>query len=350
MILKFTKFCLVGLLIQTCTSALAESDLHGEDAASDSDSIALDSDIHSGTLSLITENDVYAGTDRHYTNGFQMAYFNHPDELGAWVTTLADWLPLLEAQANVRTGYFFGHEIYTPYDTEATALLPNERPYAGWLYLGLSISSNTKRHFDVWRLNLGLVGEDARGEELQNGYHRLIDTEEANGWHNQIPNKFGYMLIYERGWSTNLVEQKAGEMLGVDLLPHLGFSLSNVTQYVNSGITFRFGNDLDNDFGPPRIRPSLPGSEFFEARDSFSWYFFAGIGIRYMDKNIFIDDHDTADLFAIKKERWLWDAQAGFVTTIGDVRLTYTFVRRSKEYDLQSEPDKFASLGLSIKL
>ena len=59
--------------------------------------------------------------------------------------------------------------------------------------------------------------------------------------------------------------------------------------YLEVGATLRIGNDLPNDYGAPRIRPSLPGSNFFLPRDNFGWYLFAGAGGRAVAYNIFLD-------------------------------------------------------------
>src|SRR5256885_10946822 len=40
----------------------------------------------------------------------------------------------------------------------------------------------------------------------------------------------------------------------------------------------RIGFDLPDDYGPPRIEPGLPGTNFFEPTAAFGWYLFAGVG------------------------------------------------------------------------
>jgi len=297
-----------------------------------------------GSFNLIIENDKLSDTDRHYTNGLQLAYFLAPGKEKSWVKKVAHVMPLLDSAGSLRPGYFFGHEIYTPDNIKSTNLVSNQRPYAGWLYGGLSVSSNTQNHFDVWRLNLGVVGPSALGEEVQNNFHKLIGVDEAQGWEHQIKNKFGFMLTYERGWRHKIFGDHSKLPIGADIIPHLGITIGNVQQFINSGFTFRLGNDLKNDYGPPRIRPSLPGSEYFEMKDFFSWYAFAGLGGRYINYNVFVNNHDK---YSITPNLWVLDSQFGLVLGIGKTRLTYTYVIRSKEFKQQISSDKFASLGLS---
>ncbi len=122
-------------------------------------------------------------------------------------------------------------------------------------------------------------------------------------------------LIYERKW-RNLAEFRESGF-GIDLTPHLGGSLGNVGTYLNTGITLRFGKDLSNDFGPPRIRPSLPGSGFFVPRNTFGWYLFAGVDGRAIAYNIFLDGNADGDSLSVDKEPLVADIQVGAVVTIG---------------------------------
>jgi hypothetical protein len=307
---------------------------------------AVDDQSDEGTLTLLLENDVFAATDRHYTNGLQLSYLTAPRASDGFVSKFFSWLPGNQ-DSEVRVGWQLGQTIYTPDDKDAFELLPDQRPYAGWLYAGVSLVYSSDRHIDTWSLAYGTVGPDANGEELQNSVHEWSDNDPANGWSNQIGNQRGGMLVVERKWRA--LAQTELLRLGVDFMPHLGVSLGNIEQYANAGFSLRIGNDLDNDFGPPRIRPSLPGSDYFVPHDRWSWYLFAGIDGRYVDKSIFIDDNaeTEAGLFDIEKKRWVADAQGGLVVTRGNFRMAYTYVYRTEEFEQQLEGDQFGSLSFT---
>ncbi len=299
-----------------------------------------------GTFNFLVENDIYTGTDQHYTSGVQFSYLSGRDDLPGWLRTTAGALPGIADGAHLRAGFQLGHSIYTPDDIKTRELQPNDRPYAGWLYGGVAVVGETDDRLDTWMLNLGIVGPSARGEDIQNGIHDLIGSDEANGWNNQIEDEFGYALLYERRWRNLWEYERTG--YGVDFNPHVGFSLGNVATYVNGGATVRLGNDLTNDFGPPRIRPSLPGSAYFEQRDDFGWYLFAGVDVRAVGYNIFLDGNTHKDGHDVDKEPIVADAQAGLVMTIDDWRLAYTYVYRTEEYEGQDKPDRFGSLSVSF--
>ena len=188
------------------------------------------------------------------------------------------------------------------------------------------------------------MGPNARGEALQSAVHDWLGTNESRGWSNQVGNRAGGTLIVERKWRA--LSRDAGS-LRADFMPHVGVALGNVATYANAGFTVRLGNDLDNDFGPPHIRPSLPGSSYFVPDESWTWYLFAGVDARIVERNIFVDDNDLEPLLNIQKERRVRDVQAGFVLARGDFRAAYTFIHRSREFDRQQEPDRFGSLAFT---
>ena len=300
-----------------------------------------------GTLSLLIENDKFTGTDRHYTNGLQLGYLSAKDDVPQWLRNTAHYLPGIDEEAALRAGYVLGHSIFTPDDIESSLPVPEQRPYAAWLYGGVALVAETPTRLDTWELDLGIVGPSARGEEIQNGFHDIIGVDEANGWDNQLEDEFGYALIYERKWRNLWEHRRTG--FGIDLIPHFGFSLGNVATFVNMGAMFRVGNDLPNDFGAPRIRPSLPGSNFFLPRDNFGWYFFAGLDGRAVAQNIFLDGNTDKDSLGVDKEIFVGDLQAGLVFNLGDIRLSYSYVIRTREYEEQDHSDRFGSIGLSFK-
>lgn len=256
---------------------------------------AEDPDTPRDTFNFLLENDEVAGTDRHYTNGVEFSYFSAP----------------LQRWQAYRFSIALGQQTRTPNDTDTTLPVPGDRPYAAWLYGGVSLVIDHGNQLDTVTINIGTTGPDAQGEDVQNGFHRLIDSDRSNGWSKQIGNEFGYQLMFEHRWRGLLQTEDGG--LGVDLSPYIGGSLGNIQQYANAGLMLRFGNGLGTDYGVPRIRPSMPGSAYFERTDGFSWYLFAGADGRYVDRNIFLDG--TPGSLSVEKKNWVCDLQADVAVT-----------------------------------
>ncbi len=301
-----------------------------------------------GTWSLQWENDIFGGTDKDYTNGLRASYLSdlHPSTgVTGWV---ARTLMGADNEDPIRYGLAAGQSIYTPENLQATQPLPNQHPYAAWLYGEYAVLVQKPNQLDRMTFQAGIVGEGAGGEWVQNNVHSLINDQEAKGWGNQIANEPGFNISYDRRWRALAEFESIG--LGFDVTPSAGLTVGNVNTQASAGLMLRMGSDLADDFGPPRIRPSLAGSAFFTPRDSFSWYLFAGVEGSAVAHNIFRDGSlfrdDDPD---VTSNHLIGDMQAGLVFQIADVQVGYTYVVRTKEFEEQDDGPQFGAVTISTK-
>jgi lipid A 3-O-deacylase len=298
-----------------------------------------------GTYALVIENDVFTGADQHYTNGIQASWLSGED-VPNWIRRLGDVMPMFADDSRRRYGLVLGHAIFTPENTETSVPILNDRPYAAWLYGGVGLTAETEHRLDRLILSLGIVGPGAGGEFVQNEFHNLIGVDEARGWSNQIRNEPTVNLFYERQWRWRAETGKGG--FGVDAQPHLGAALGNVYTYGAAGLTLRVGPDLPMDWGVPRVRPALPGSTYLEPRSGFGWYLFAGVEGRAVARDIFLDGNTWKDSQSVDKKPLVADLNAGLAVTVDAIRLAYTLIYRTKEFEGQDDPSIFASISLSF--
>ena len=308
-----------------------------------------------GTWTVNVENDRIANTDRHYTNGVRLGWVSDAED-GSDIPMLRDTLQLLYPLAYVRNGRLgleLGHNIYTPGDTEQRTLIQNDRPYAGWLYLSASLNAETEQGFgdhyketlDTMALEVGVVGPSALGRQVQNEYHKLINVATSKGWDNQLKDEPGINLTGVRKWRHRAYKSSGFE---VDAIPHLGATLGNVYTHANGGATVRFGQQLDIDYGPPLIRPNASGFGAINPADGFAWYLFAGVDGRAVARNIFLDGNTFRDSHSVDKKTLVGDFYAGVALIYGSARIAFTHVMRSREFDQQSESDRFGAISLSV--
>ena len=303
-----------------------------------------------GILNLLVENDVISGDDRHYTSGIALNYVSGLDAGPERLEELGIFLPGLERGDKMHVALSLGHEIYTPTDITNPNLIPDDRPYAGHIYLGAGFITENETEIETWRISLGLVGPGARAEVIQNSLHRKIGSDEAQGWDHQLKNEVVFSLAYERKW-LNLAREKIFDNgLSVDFIPHATVAIGTPTTYIGAGGMVRFGQGLDQDFGPPRVRPSLPVSQFYKPESGASWYVFLGIDTRFIAHNIFLDGNNFKNSHSVDREDFVSDLQAGFVWNHKRFRLAYNWVLRSREFVQQEERDLFSSLSLSVHL
>lgn len=301
---------------------------------------------YDGTVNVTFENDVFNGTDRHYTNGVSIQYTDTLNKVPNGVRYAA--APFIDPGADIRVTYQLGQNLYTPQDIERKIPDPEDRPYAGWLYGSIGVLADTKDSLTSLQFSLGVVGPAALGEQVQSFVHSAIDTREPRGWDSQLENEPALLLTFERKWAKPLIERPSG--FQVDASPYLGGALGNVFTHANGGVTFRFGYDLPkNDYGPPRIQPATPGSGFFEPTDTFGWYLFAGIEARAVARNIFLDGNTFRDSASVDKNLLVGDLTYGLVFTVGQARISLTQVLRSPEISSESDISRFTSLGVTYR-
>lgn len=312
-----------------------------------------DADRWGGTFSVQIENDRIAQTDRHYTHGTRLSWVSDKRTDGPmWVRDVLQFLyPLADIRAG-RIGFALGQNIYTPEDTSRTALIQDDRPYAGWLYGAASIHAETRRKVAGWsldtldsvELNLGLVGPQTYAEDVQNNFHDLIGVDRADGWNNQLKNEPALALFFERKWRPQPVRFGGLEF---DAIPHAGGSLGNVFTLGTLGATIRLGQQLDLDYGPPQIRPSLSGLTAVEERDTLGWYVFFGGEGRAVLRNIFLDGNTVADSHSVDKETLVGNFQFGLSLSYRGYRLAFSHVFLTKEFKGQRRSDRYGTLALS---
>jgi hypothetical protein len=299
-----------------------------------------------GTLTTTVENDVVSGQDRHYTNGLRLAYVTAPVKPNA----LERWLGGLRAEeGTVRRSFAAGQSIYTPENIFTAKPLPGDHPYAGHLFAEAALLTEKNGRWDLYTLEVGIVGSAALAEETQNWFHRSFDFIEAQGWDSQLENEAAINFSYD--WKGAPVAKGEVGTLDWEVTPAAGLSLGNVAVNARAGGMLRIGDSLDPNFGPARIRPSLTGSGHYAENPGFGWYAFAGVQGRVVGHDIFLDgslfrDDETG----VEKNSFVADAQAGLALTYGRAQLSWTYVHRTERYEAQNGADAFGALSLSIKL
>lgn len=302
-----------------------------------------------GIFTFQFENDVFGNTDQHFTHGTRLAWMSPEGDVSGWIKEAASYVPLFDADASKHMVISLGQSILTPDDISQSALIVNDRPYAGWLYLGIGLVSVSGDWLDNLELDIGVVGPLSGAEAVQKTWHRSFGFQRPNGWDNQLRNEPGLLLAYERKWRQWSRIEFDSFSFDVDMMPHLGATLGNVLTQGAAGITFRIGSDLVEhyDYGPPRIRPSLPGSNFFTTGGGFAWYVFLGAEGRGVVNNIFLDGNNFRRSHSVDKKDFVGDIQGGVAVIIGRTRLAYTHVLRTKEFDGQDHSDQFGSFSIS---
>ncbi|MDB2415219.1 lipid A deacylase LpxR family protein [Rickettsiales bacterium] len=299
-----------------------------------------------GIVSLVIENDSFASSDSDYTSGIRLSILSSEEHMPRWITSFANILPLAN-DGNKRISIAAGQSMFTPQDITNRKPSPNDQPYAGWLYGSIGMVSDTGETLDNVMLTLGVVGPSSLAEQSQISLHNAIGSPHPEGWDHQLKDELGIILTYERKWRAMYQNTPFG--MGVDVTPHAGINLGNVNTDASIGATFRFGYDLPSDYGPPRIRPSLPGSDFFLPTKELGGYLFTTISEHAVARNIFLDGNTFSSGPRVDKENWVNSLQVGAAVTYGRTRISYTQVYMSKEYKTQENASQFGVFTVSCR-
>ncbi|MCI4644028.1 MAG: lipid A deacylase LpxR family protein [Hyphomonadaceae bacterium] len=301
-----------------------------------------------GVISLTSENDLFGGTDRNYSNGIRIERVSPADRVFPVLREAADLVPGLDLERiKLHQGFALAHAIYTPEDISAPVPDPEDRPYAGWLHVSGTVVARDAKTQDSLQLNLGMVGPSAAGKFVQTNWHEMINGVEPRGWDSQLHDEPGLELIAQRlrmydgpGLPFNLE---------TDYGLHYGGALGNVRTYAAIGGMARIGFDLGSDFGPPRIRPALSGAGVFDPHEELGGYLFIGADARAVARDIFLDGNSFRDSPSVRDRRILvGDIQTGIALHYKAVQVSFTYVHRTEQFVAQDGPQRFGAISISI--
>lgn len=177
-------------------------------------------------ISFITDNDNYLlqKRDGYYTNGFYFT-FQH----------------IVKKQELRKTimRYELGQMIFNPYKYSIIDPEQMDRPFAGYLFVKASRSKFfTKGNNLQYGLALGVMGPASKAEEVQRGYHNLINIYKVEGWSYQLNNEAGVNLDlqYSHPLSGTLKKKDI-----IDLHAVAKANVGNIFTNATAGLLFRIG-------------------------------------------------------------------------------------------------------------
>lgn len=314
---------------------------------------AVDSASQREYWSIQLENDMFSNSgDRYYTHGTEIsrAVLGEPPQ---WLQSMATFFPAFESDGVLQgVNYTLGQKIFTPDNTQATELVVNDRPYAGYLYMSAGLLSRVSRQENMdsgnlLEFTLGVVGPSAQAAEVQTGYHDLIGIDSPGGWDNQLSDELALGVSYSRFWRYI---EPLGAGLEYGVTPHVNVALGNVYTYAATGAMLRVGTHLDNDLAPPTIRPGFPGLSIFGSGQHSNWYLYAGIEARAVARDIFLDGNSFRDSHSVDKKPLVGDFQYGVVFQTGRVRVSLSNMIRTREFEGQTQESNFGAINFSFSL
>tara|TARA_R110002124_G_scaffold286985_2_gene469551 strand:+ start:1169 stop:2110 length:942 start_codon:yes stop_codon:yes gene_type:complete len=156
---------------------------------------------YSKEISLISENDLYTSIirDGYYTNGLFLTYRTIKNDI------------TIDLPKKIYK-FQLGQLMFTPSRSTLITASSQDRPFAGYLYANFGISRFYKsNNIFTTDLEVGAIGPNGMGEELQTFIHTIYNFPKPLGWKYQIKNAFAInfnasYLHYFSKISSNIVD------------------------------------------------------------------------------------------------------------------------------------------------
>jgi len=236
-------------------------------------------------------------------------------------------------------------QIFTPTDTQRYNPNPRDMPYSAQLALHASLIQDTTSTRSVAQVSLGVVGPDALGQSVQNGFHEIIGDTPNRGWRYQLHNEPTLDFLASRIYRDEL-----GSFGPVELqfLPQLTGQAGNSEVYGELGGIFRFGQGLDSDFGPALIEPGITGTDAYTPTGPIAWYIFGGLDGRLVGHDIFIQGNDfQSSRHADGLIPLQGDGQVGGAIILLGFRITATEVFETPQFHHSAPAFQYGSVAIS---
>lgn len=270
---------------------------------------------NAGSFSFSMDNDGIVGTDQNYTNGVFLEYnapasHNLSIDGPAPIRFAAQWLPLDDA-AKQGWSLRLGQQMWTPEDIEATEPVPNERPYAGVLFLESGIYQYTPSSVDKFNLMLGVIGPNAFAEQSQKFIHEIIGSDDPMGWDYQIENQMLFNLGYQG--HRLITRQPTSGNNSYDISAVGRLNAGNYQSEAAIGGVMRWGKHLADNFGTTGFSPGKFVDSGVLATSQSGYFFFAGLEGRYRFNDVTIEGDRPDNVPDTHIEHWQATAVLGAV-------------------------------------
>jgi hypothetical protein len=340
-----------------------------------------------GTLRL--ENDLFANTDRNYTNGVALMAVSRdiagrlraeclpaPMRLHAALVEFVNpgfWAEPEHSQHTQNVVVKLGQAMYTPGDPLRTDLITDDRPYAGLLYVGMSW--NRRRHepqsptemLDTREITLGVIGPWSLARQSQNLVHDAIGAERFLGWDHQLKNEPALQLAMDRKFKGYRSDGAITPGFSADSTRSIGVRLGNIETSISAGIEGRIGWNIPNDFGTYPIRPgaenrppsaaSLRGGSNEAARIASGpragVHAFGTLETKLVAHDFSLDGNLFRSSHQVTRRPWVAQAAVGLsaqgLVAGHGVKLAVMRIFRSREFREQVSNHAYGSVALSLE-
>ncbi|TWB05950.1 hypothetical protein FBZ86_11422 [Gluconacetobacter diazotrophicus] len=302
-----------------------------------------------GTWTVQGENDAVStlnGTsDQYYTSGLRVNWTSGTDNQPAPIETINH---AIMGKGVTRISLGVQQLIFTPHDTQLATPSPSDRPYAGLLLGTVNLINDTDLSRSVFGIQFGVMGPDAMGRQLQNGFHSAIGDTSNLGWKHQLANQPVFQVQGGRTWRLPMANIYGVEM---DMMPATSAAIGDYRIYGTVADTFRIGQGLRSDFGIPTIGPGTDGTDAYRLTRPVAWYVFGNVTGSAVAYDATLQGNTLRSGSPHVPMNWdVGEIHAGVAIMWHGMRLSYSQVWQTQEFrGARSGLFNYGSLALSGK-
>lgn len=316
-------------------------------------------------ISFTFENDRFVQSDDNYTDGVQLTWESSASatgQLGRLLrSTVCRDLDCLAKPVTVRDN--IGQLMYTPHDISDPLAQPQQRPWAGMLYLYRTYTLRVNQNEEMTAGGMvGITGRYSLAEQAQKFIHNHVTgSKDPKGWDNQIGSSLGLMATLEQRKAMWSFQKSNGWRLKSARYWRAG--VGNVMTYGALGATIVFsqnhnglasvgGGIQDKKFSPlgnsgvPSTRFSCLGLAWLACTID------ANAEVRFIAYNVFLDGRWGQTDPHVDSKPVVADLSAGvkfsfpeaIVPGRGTPFVRFQLTRRSREYT-SSAPSRSQAWG-----
>jgi lipid A 3-O-deacylase len=284
------------------------------------------------------ENDVTGTTDEYYTAGEQVGWTGPTGLVPGFI---ADAGHAVLGAGDQRVSIDISQSIFTPSDTQLNPPDPNDRPYAATLLLTGQLIQDTELYRTRVGVQAGVLGPDAGGEIVQNGFHNIIGNTTNKGWDDQLDNRPELNFFVDRTYRVPLVNLVSLPFLntapvGVDVLPDITGFVGSEMIYAQAGAILRLGQGLQDDFGAGKMMPGATGGDAYNPDSGFAWYAFTGVDGQLVGYNTLLEGNSFSSSGpSVDKVPVVGEFELGLAVIWHGVRVTFSQTWQSHEFITQ---------------
>ncbi|WP_345993725.1 lipid A deacylase LpxR family protein [Sulfurimonas sp. HSL-1716] len=299
-------------------------------------------------------NDYFAGTDKHFTNGFALSWLdserskddaNISGGYSDMMLGLINKIPFTDTAEykSYTAGASISQIMITPKDTTLTTPQYDDIPYAGYMALSLFLFKWDENSVKEYRVDMGVVGKESGAGNLQKSFHRLIKNKIPQGWDTQLRTRYIVNTLFRYG-KKNWQKHTAGG-LDMDIFSHCGFQAGNFVTDAFAGSMFRFGKNYTQNFNVhyPYLKEEASLLHLNKKQKGFGWALSAGINIEALAYSYILDGAKSEGYYTDK------NYVNGSLYLGGDLyydahKLTYFYQMQSSYITSQKTPDIYGGL------